>query len=255
MTIGFIGVGHMAGFLVSGLRRAGLEEDIFLSPRNAARARRLAERFDCHVAGDNQSVADNAERLFLCLRPGDTSAALQSLRLEAGQLAISVAAGVPLSALAPLAAPARLVTAMPISAAEIGESPTLLFPDDEEARRILSLLGRTIAMPDETVFAAASANAGLYGWLFGLMAALEAENCATGLSAEQAREVVAGTFRAAAGVALARRDEPLETILAGLATKGGITAEGLAYLEQEDAIRNWQRALARIIRRLRRAEG
>jgi pyrroline-5-carboxylate reductase len=255
MTVGIIGVGHMAGFLVSGLRRAGLAEDILLSPRNAARARRLADEFDCRVADDNQRVADRAECLFLCLRPSDAAPVLRQLRLRNGQLVISVAAGISLSALAPPAAPARLVTAMPVSAAEIGESPTLVFPDDDEARRILSLLGRVIVMPDESVFAAASANAGLYGWLFGLMAALEAENRAAGLSAEQARDSVAGTFRAAAGVALAQRGKPLETLLAGLATKGGITAEGLAYLEQKDAIRNWRHALGQIIRRLRCAKG
>lgn len=250
MTLGIIGVGHMAGFLIAGFRRAGLAEDIILSPRNPRRAERLAGRFQCRVASDNQEVADAASRIFLCLRPPDAPQALAGLRLREDQLLISVVAGLAYATLKPLSSPARLVTAMPVSAAEFGESPTLLYPEDDEARRLLSLLGAVIPIAEESVFLAACANAAVYGWLFGLMVALEAENRTFGLSAAEARKVVTGTFRAAAGVALEKRDVALDEVLKSLATEDGITAEGLSHLERSEAIGNWRLAFAQIARRL-----
>jgi pyrroline-5-carboxylate reductase len=70
-----------------------------------------------------------------------------------------------------------------------------------------------------------------------------------------ARQVVAGTFRAAAGVALHRTDEGLKDILAGLATEGGITAQGLEVLNEKGTLDAWRGALARISARLARGEG
>ena len=56
--VGIIGVGHLAGYLVEGLRRASQDIEITLSPRNAERAASLAARFGAAVATDNQPVAD-----------------------------------------------------------------------------------------------------------------------------------------------------------------------------------------------------
>jgi pyrroline-5-carboxylate reductase len=255
MTLGVIGTGHLAGFLVRGLRRAGYGEPIVLSPRNAAQAARLARTHDCTVAADNREVAEAAECVIVSLRPADAPSALAGLRFRPGALVISMVAGLPRARLAPLLGAAELVTAMPISAAEYGESPTLLYPDHPMARQLLRHLGQVIALSDETSYTAATANAALYGWIFALMAALEAENRAQGLSDTVARQVVAGTFRAAAGVALHRADEGLKDILAGLATEGGITAQGLEVLNEKGSLDAWRGALARISARLARGEG
>ena len=59
-TIGIVGVGRLAGFLVEGLRRGGCTAPILLSPRNAIRAADLAQRFDGQVMPDNQAVVDGA---------------------------------------------------------------------------------------------------------------------------------------------------------------------------------------------------
>ncbi len=255
MTLGVIGTGHLAGFLVRGLRRAGYSAPIILSPRNTEHAARLAQDHDCTVAPDNQAVAEAADCLLITLRPTDTPAALAALWLKPGMLVISAVAGLPQARLAPLVGKAELVTAMPISAAEYGESPTLLYPDDPVARRLLQHLGEVIAFPDQESYTAATANAGLYGWIFALMAALERENRAQGVPPDLARQVVSGTFRAAAVVAQQRGEEGLNDILAGLATKGGITAQGLEALEEAGAIEAWRGALATISERLARAKG
>ena len=89
MSLGIIGVGHLAAFSVEGFRRGGYRAPILLSPRSAAKAAALAEAFDCRVLSDNAQVAAEAESLLLAVRPGDLETALEDLPLRPGQLLIS----------------------------------------------------------------------------------------------------------------------------------------------------------------------
>ncbi|MDJ0895372.1 MAG: NAD(P)-binding domain-containing protein [Alphaproteobacteria bacterium] len=249
-TIGFIGAGHLAGFLVEGLRRGGFEGRIVLSPRNAERAAGLAARFDATVARSNQEVADQAETLFLTVRPALAAAVLHELKLSAEHDVISCCAGIKRATLAAVAGPARVVRAMPISCAALCESPTPLFPDDTRARAVLERLGTVIAVPDEASFETASVNAALYGWFVALFGWMADANQAAGLPDAVARELVLGTARGAASVALADPQRPLSDILQGLATPGGITAQGLDLLTEAKVSEAWSQAFAAVHQRL-----
>ena len=104
--VGIIGVGHLAGYLVEGLYRARPALEIVLSPRNAHRSARLADRFGATVATSNQAVADTADLLILSTRPGDAVAVCTEVTFRPGQTVVSVAAGLPLDTLRPAVAPA-----------------------------------------------------------------------------------------------------------------------------------------------------
>ena len=119
VRVGIIGVGHLASYLVEGLRRAGQDVEIILSPRNAERSASLAARFGAVVATDNQAVADAADLIILATRPGDMVAASKAVAFQPGQTVVSVAATLPLEALRPVVAPATAIRAMPISCAAI----------------------------------------------------------------------------------------------------------------------------------------
>ena len=71
MTLGFIGVGHIAGAVITGLCTSpGWSEPILLSPRSTSMAAALAARFPLvSVAADNQAVIDGCGRLVLAVRP------------------------------------------------------------------------------------------------------------------------------------------------------------------------------------------
>jgi pyrroline-5-carboxylate reductase len=51
-------------------------------------------------------------------------------------------------------------------------------------------------------------------------------------------------------MALAESDKPLDLVLASLATPGGITAQGLAILREDQAFAPWERAYESVRRRL-----
>ncbi len=251
-SIGFIGAGHIAGYMVQGLRAGGFEGAILLSPRNAAHAASLARRQNCRVADSNQDVVDRAEVVILSVRPAQAEEALGGLDFRDGQLLISACAIVKLETLRALAPAARIVRSMPVSCAAIGASPTTIWPDDAQARAIFEMLGTVRTMPGEAVFEAAGVNGAIYAMLFALMERLERSNEKAGLPASEARDLVLRGMEGAARMALDQGDAPLGEIIDSLATEGGLTARGLDVLRERGALDAWDEAYEAILARVRR---
>lgn len=254
-AIGIIGVGHLAGYLVEGLKRKNPDLDLVLSPRNAAMSRLLADRWGARVADDNGQVVERSSIVVLATRPEQSAAAAAGLPWRASQTLVSVAAGLPAGALAGVAAPARVVRAMPVACAAINESPTAIFPDDLNARALFSRLGVVQAFADEASFEAASVFGAVYGWAFALVAETSGWAARSGLPAEQARTLAALVLRGAAGMALRDPETPLPDILATLATPGGITRLGLDALDERGALAAWSDACEIVLARLREGAG
>ncbi len=252
--IGLLGAGHLAGFIVEGLVRAGVpRERIALSPRG--RASEIAGGHGVALAPDNRGLAEWADVLFLTVRPGQAVPALSGLPFREGQTVVSCCAGVALAALSEAARPATVVRAMPISAAAVGASPTVLFPDDGAAREVLSTLGDVIVLPAEDLMEAASVDAAVYGWVHALIGATAEWTRARGVGEAEARRLAAGTFAAAARMVAARPDQPVSEMLRALATPGGITATGLGVLAAGDFLGQWERAMDAAQGRLARNRG
>ena len=72
-----------------------------------------------------------------------------------------------------------------------------------------------------------------------------------GLPPETARSLVTQTFRAASGMSGHEPDTPLGELVSRLATKGGITQQGLDRLRASDAWTAWQSAFCEVCDRLR----
>jgi pyrroline-5-carboxylate reductase len=247
VRVGIIGVGHLASYLVEGLRRASPDIEIILSPRNVERSAKLAARFGATVATDNQAVADAADLILLTTRPGDAVATCADVAFQSGQTVVSVAAGLPLEALRPAVAPATLVRAMPISCAAINASPTLLYPDDPQAHALFALLGQVHVLPDESRFTPASAIAAFYGWVYALLDETVAWTAQAGVPPQTARSLVLETIGGAAGMALAQPNQDLAAMLDALATPGGITEHGLNVLHQRGGLAAWTEALEAVL--------
>ena len=248
--IGIVGVGHLAGYLVEGLRRASPEIEIVLSPRNAKRSARLAARFGAWVAASNQAVADATDLILLTTRRGDALAAARRIAFRPGQTVVSTVAGLSLADLAPVVTPAAIVRAMPISCAALNQSPTLLCPDHPQARALFALLGHVHLLPDEAQFTPASVISAFYGWVYALLDETVAWTVQAGVSPQTARSLVLEMVRGAAEMALAKPHQDLASMLATLATPGGITGHGLAVLRQQQGLEAWVAALDAVLGRM-----
>ncbi|MEL7462805.1 MAG: pyrroline-5-carboxylate reductase dimerization domain-containing protein [Pseudomonadota bacterium] len=246
--LGIIGVGHLAGFIAEGLRNAGWDGALIVPDRPSAAG--FADRFGAEIAATTQDVVGGADALLVAVRPAQVEDALTDLDWPEGRLLISAMAGVKIARLAALAPGARILRAMPISAATIGASPTPVFPRDGEAEALLALIGAVIPMESEAMLEAASANAAAYGWHFRLIDGLVKANLEAGLSDEAAKRMTMETLVAAGRVALNSEKSP-EDILNALATPGGITAQGLAILDEANAFPPWSDAFAAVAHRLK----
>jgi len=249
-TLGVIGTGHLADFVVAGLRASGWEGRIHAASRDREKARAFCRRHGAELEDGNQAVVDATEAVLVAVRPAQTEAALTGLRWRAGQRLVSAMAGVKVERLAALAPDAIVVRSMPISSAAVCASPTTIFPDDPAVADLFDRVGTAVPIASETEFEAANTNAAAYGWYFGLMDEMIRANEAAGLSPASARAVAVETLASATKVMLSS-DASGADILKGLMTPGGITEQGALILRDRDAFAPWRDAFAAVAQRLK----
>ena len=171
MTLGFIGIGHIASAVVTGLCTSPhWSEPVLLSPCNAARSRALAERFpSVRVAVDNQAAIDGSDRLFLALRPQIAAEVLGGLRIRSDQPIVSLMAMVPEAALRRLSkSAAAIVRAVPLPSAARHQGPIALWPAEPASEALLGRIGRVVVVESEAALHALWAATGLVATFYGL---------------------------------------------------------------------------------------
>lgn len=252
-TLGIIGVGQLAEFMVRGLRHGGWQGKILLSPRNAEGAAALARACHCTVAASNQAAAEQADIVMLAVRPPQVKEALSSIALQPRQTLLSVVAGLPVAQLqAQLAAGQRIVRALPVSSAEFGASPTMMYPADAAVEALFQQTGNSIVLTRESDFDIGTPIACAHTWFLDLYGTL-AETCErAGMSAQQARSLVYGIAEGAARVAGHSAGRSARSIAAEIASEGSFTLLGLTHLREKGGLSAWQEACELLTQRLQK---
>ncbi len=246
VTIGILGTGHLAGFLIRGASGKGYR--FLVAPSRGAAG--LAGP-DVILTDDNQAVVDGADHILVCLPARDGVAILRGLRFRAGQSVLSAMAGTRHGPLAAAIAPATgHCTMMPGHANAYGAGPSLLYPPDPFWHGFLSVLGPVHPFADEAEFVTATAFGALSGASFFLMDSMVQWFVQNGLPEPQARRLVAETLLGNATVVL-NETATLAQITPGIATKGGITEALVGVLAKEGALEAWHRALDVVLARVR----
>lgn len=240
--LGILGVGHLASYVVAGLRRAGDNRTILLSPRNRERSIALQQEHACDIASDNQQVIDGCRIILLAVRPSHLEALLNSLTFTPDHLLISCVAGVSRQKVQEFVGEAEVVRTLPLACAEVGEGLLPLYPDQAAARQLLDPLGKLIAFDKESQFELASVAACVNGWSYALLDHLTEWFASQDISRAQAREMVIQSVRGAAGLAEAKPDVALRDICNSIATPGTYTKAGLDILESRNAFSPWGEA-------------
>jgi len=242
-TIGFIGVGELALYTIRGVRRGGYQGPVLLSPRNQEKAVYLATQHECEIQQDNQSVVANSDYVVIATRPADCLETLANLEFKTGQVLISVVAGIEVEQLRTvLPAELEIVRAMPVSSAEAGASPTLIYPDNAFVREFFDYCGNSIAVDNEAYFTQGSVLACVYCWFFSLYEELIQSTRGPALPAGLSAELVMGMAKGAAELALANKDIPPGEIASNIATEGTFSKLGLDLLEENAAFKPWREA-------------
>jgi pyrroline-5-carboxylate reductase len=233
------------------VRNGGYDGPILLSPRNRDKSALLAAECGCEVLADNQAVVDHSDCVVIATRPDDCLETLAALDFRPRQLLLSVVAGIEVSSLrGAVASDVEIVRAMPVSSADVGSSPTLLYPDNAWLRRFFDHCGNTIAVDNEEWFTRGSILACVYCWFFPLFETLIQATGKAGLPQPLAAELVMGMARGAAELALQKGDTTPAEIAAGIATDGTYSRLGLDLLLQHDAFDPWREACDLLRQRL-----
>lgn len=255
LSLAVVGVGHLADYTLTGLRRGGWQGRLTLGPRGAAKAEELAGRCQGTVCASNAKAAEDAEVVILATRPPQALEAAASLTLHDGQILVSVVAGLPLADLAPHRGHAQLARAMPVTAAEACASPTMVYAEDpgvlERVAGLFSLCGPAVPAAREADFDVGTTLACVYGWFFALYARIAAEAEAQGLDPDAARRMTLGMAEGAARIAGERPEGPA-AIADVIASPGTFTRLGLDVLEDRHAFAPWEEAMRTLMRELRK---
>ena len=240
--IGFIGCGAMARALAGGLVESGVAaaQIVASDPVRAAREAFEAATGARAIARNDEVVA-GADVVVLAVKPGAVEAVLTALAPEpaARPLWISIAAGVPLEALArALPDGARIVRTMPNTPALVGAGATAYYPgpgvdeaDDRLATAVLDAAGWSWRAPSEALLDAVT---GLSGsgpaYVFLILEALADAGVRQGLPRDAAQAFATRTLLGAAKLALETGTHP-GVLKDQVTSPGGTTIAGLEQLE------------------------
>lgn len=242
--IGFIGSGNMGEALVSGLVLSGAAkpEDIICSDIDQELLDAVREKYGVNVTTDNLEVCRRSDIIVYATKPQILGMVLNQTapELDKSKLVISIAAGVPLAAIAVgLDKELRLIRAMPNICAFVRESATaiaagqyVLENDVDMARAIFDSVGETVFIQENVLM---DAFTGLSGsgpaYIFTIVDAMADAGVKMGLSRKDALFLSSQTVLGAARMLLDSKEHPGQ-LKDRVASPGGTAIAGIHTLEQ-----------------------
>ena len=242
--IGFIGSGNMGEALVSGLvlSKAAAPEHIICSDISQSTLDEVQKKYGIKTTTDNLKVVQESDIIIYATKPQILGQVLKQTApaLDMSKLIISIAAGVPLAAIAHgLGKELRLIRAMPNICAFVKESATAICAgefvkenDVPEARAIFDSVGETVFIQESTLM---DAFTGLSGsgpaYIFTIVDAMADAGVKMGLSRKDALFLSTQTVLGAAQLLLDSKEHPGQ-LKDRVASPGGTAIAGIHTLEQ-----------------------
>jgi pyrroline-5-carboxylate reductase len=234
MKLGLIGAGNMASALARGIGEPVLVHDV-----DEAKARALAEELGGEAVGSNAELAERADVVVLCHKPGQLEEVAAEAAAARPRAVVSILAATgtdKISAAYPGAAIYRFIPNIPAEVKR-GVFCYVAGPRASEGPEgeILELIGRTgtvIRLGDEPLIEPAMALMACGPGFLALVAEMFAEaGAAHGLDPDDAMRMVVETMGGTADY-LARHGYDGPALRARVATPGGTTERGLIALEE-----------------------
>ena len=248
MTIGFIGAGTMAGAIVRGITAAGVVEaaDVVLHDVHAPVAQALADDVGARVAASAEDVVTGCDVVVLAVKPQVLPAVLDEHATRIAEhrpLLVSIAAGIPLAAIADRlgGADVPVVRVMPNVNAMIGAGMAAVCGNtaasaDDVARvvEIFAAVGQAVELPEKD-FATYTAIAGSSpAFVFTFIDALARGAVQGGLPKALATRIAAQAVLGSARMVLERADDGVSPadLVDMVCSPGGTTIAGIVAMEE-----------------------
>ena len=263
-TIGFIGGGHMAEALISGILKAGVyrPDEVHASDIRAEQLEHLHKQYGIRITTDNRELTSQVDVLMLSVKPQVMKAVLEEIAetISEQTLVISIAAGITTSLIASVLGDVAIVRVMPNMPAWIEEGASALFANEkaatrvQEAQRVLQSVGKAIVVEDENLLDPVTAVSGSGpAYFFLLMQEMIKAGVEMGLPEDAAQTLVLQTARGAALLAdkVAAEGRTPVLLTAEVATPNGTTEAALKVFEAHNFATIVSAALRRASQRSR----
>lgn len=243
----------MGQILAEGLLRAGWETgEIVMAARRPERAEEAERLTGISTVLDPAVAARGREVIVVAVKPKDVSHLLTQVQdeIEADQILVSLAAGVPISVFEKSLPGVAVVRTMPNTPAAVDEAMTAYcggsHADEaalEKASTVLSAVGETIRLSEDLLDSVTAVSGTGPAYIFLLAEALTEAAIREGLPHHAAERLVDQTLRGS-GLLLRQSDKSAFRLRGEVTSPGGTTAAAMHVLEDggfralvEDAVR------------------
>lgn len=242
--IAIIGYGSMGKMLLEKIISSKLipEVNIYVSNRTFEKIEMLKEKYTVNICRTNAEAAENADVIFVCVRPADIKTVLEELVtvMDADKHIISLNGSIKFDQLEKICTGNKISKVIPSVTAEVNESQTLVchnskvnIKDKKELSKILESFGNVIELPEEEM----GMGAELVSCMPGFTAAIfnEIKKGAqkhTKIEGNKIATMLANTM-IGTGRLIIENKMTFEEVIERVATKGGITEEGTKVIEKE----------------------
>lgn len=246
LTIAFLGGGHMTEAIVAGLVNHGYDANyLYVIDRNAHKCERLHHIYHIHTHTHYDAKVHKVEVIFIAVKPQDAKQACHALAKQLhpkSPLILSIMAGITTSLLHTwLGEHLAIIRAVPNTPALIQAGATGLFANQHTsttqrnyAENLLSAIGETVWLKDETHMDAVTALSGSGpAYYFYFMACMQDAAISMGIPHDTARLLTLQTAYGAAKLAM-HSNKSFDELRAQVTSKGGTTEAALKHMLQHD---------------------
>ncbi len=239
--IAFIGCGNMGGAIVRGVCASVEAQIVYLANRTREKAVSLAESCGCNVCADNREAAKDADFIFLGVKPWQVADVIKEISdvLKGNEIIVSMAAGVPGSAMAALLSEKGnpVIRIMPNTPCAIGEGLIIISPYDGVSEEQVKVLEEILAgcgvmgrCSEEQAEAAMTIGGCTPAFTFMFIEALADGGVRTGIKRSDAMLWAAQAVMGAAKLVMESGEHP-GALKDAVCSPKGATMEGIRTLE------------------------
>ena len=235
--IGFIGLGKMASAIIGGLVEAFPQkrESILAAELNPEAAKMAQEKFGLKLVGSNQELVQEADIIFLCVKPFVVKDVLEEIKFFVNEkkTIVSIAAGISMETInKSLDSNLGIIRIMPNTPALVREGMSAIAAtenvrddDFDFVFELFSQIGTAVKISENLMDAVTALSGSGPAFYYYLINEFAKSATKEGLAYEDALVMSAQTALGAAKMILETKLPP-ETLIKNVTTPGGTTEQG-----------------------------
>ncbi|MGY4645434.1 pyrroline-5-carboxylate reductase [Cellulomonas sp. URHB0016] len=239
--VAVLGGGVMGETLLAALLTAGwAPEQVEVTEQSSARADVLAERYAVRTGASNRDAAGRADVVLVAVKPNVVASVLDEIApvLGAGELVVSVAAGLPVSAYeSRLPAGTPVVRVMPNTPAVVGKGASAVAGGAHASEvhlalveRMLAATGLVVRVAEKDLDAVTAISGSGPAYAFYLIDAMAEAGVLLGLTRDLATRLAVATVEGSAALAAQSGDHPV-VLRERVSSPGGTTVAAVRELD------------------------